>query len=1585
MAEIDSLEIKIESDAAKASAALDKLAGKISDISNKILGITSSDQGIQNLTKSFSDANPELTKLSKKTSEIVKQYQNLGKNFKFFGSSDAIEKQIQRYSNLFETAKLKQKELELSGKTQGKAFESAVRDVQKYKNILASLKKQLKSVADTQVYDDEWLKSLPSQAEKMARKVKSGRKKKDAEPMETTSASSNLYNKDAMRDVFGPAYAEVENFQQALAKAGARTNGEFAKITSGALETATEKLAKFGEKLKLLQAPRIEVSDLKNLQSMLEKSEQKLADLRAKLKNGLSMGNITESVDDPQYTKLREQIALEEKTLDSLRNKYARLREEQMEEAEASKQAISQAAAAFEENLRKLQVPEIREDNLDKLEAALDRAENKLEELRVKMENGLSLGEIDATVTDKTFTSLLKQMALTEKQADAIRSKIESLGDQDEGIQEFRTQSRDIGAFENAVKRLQKAFAPLHKMLQKANSLINSFAKKIASVVSPMKKASKATDGFGKSVSLNFKTILKYGFGIRSLFVLFNRLRGAITDGMTNLIQYSAATNQSLSMLKSSLNQTKNSLAAAFSPILNAIAPAVNYLIQLLTKAINVVNQFFAAITGNSSWIRAKYVYEDVAAGISGVGSSAEDTAKKIKGSLQSFDALNNLTTQESADAGGGGGSILPEDMFETLPINDKIKEFADKVKDILKRLFEPLKKAWDREGKFVMDSWKKALNNVWALIKDIGRDFLRVWEQPATVDVLANILHIIGDIGLVVANLAEQFREAWNENEVGFHILEKIRDIIGIIVQHIRNAADATVEWSAQLDFYPLLDAVDRFLESIKPVVDAVYGVMEDFYTQVLLPLGQWTLEKGLPELLQVFIDFNNEVDWEALRGKLSDFWDHLEPFAETVGEGLIIFIDRVSDALADFLNSEEFENFLQTVEDWMDDVTPEDVADALENVAKAVVGIKTALTAWPAIEGFLGFVAGVGKLVVQARQAKKIKELADAMKSLSAAGGAAEAAGGGAAAAGAAGLGIGQIIFGVGAGAAVGGLVGKWLDNNILAPLNQFDEELYAQYKNFKFFGENGFFSTLFSSIEDGSGKEALKMLANDYKEILTSFTDGSWKDALKGLFHIDDIGSINTLDNAMKKVADGAIYTDAQMRNLQATWKLSADDMEMLRQSMLDTHPELRQVADSFDFLSTASVESLEQIRQGLQYVDNGVSTTDEIARRLARRYGEELTPTAKNFFDAMFSGSGSLEDNFQALQNGEQVIDGYVSSLDTASTSMQNLSTEAQTVSETISSSLGNLDSNILSNSITTALGIAKEVAYPDAQEAGEYLSGGIAEGMSLADLSAPAQTAFDSVLTAFNIAAGINSPAENMKPSGQNLMLGIVEGFKSKIESFGAPISQLITSITTKFTGAIGTVKNAWTSIWSGLPSIMVNIFNSISSSLSSFISSIGNKLSGLASSVRNKFGNIGSGTFGGLSSNMTRAISNPIYSLPKQELQWYGNGAMFTGPTIAGIGEAGTEVAMPLTNPRVMSKISESILDNYNKDSAAGNNSAQEILLLQEQNQLLTRQNELLTNLASKEFGITEDQIGQAAQNWAFSFQKRTGDAAYSF
>lgn len=384
---------------------------------------------------------------------------------------------------------------------------------------------------------------------------------------------------------------------------------------------------------------------------------------------------------------------------------------------------------------------------------------------------------------------------------------------------------------------------------------------------------------------------------------------------------------------------------------------------------------------------------------------------------------------------------------------------------------------------------------------------------------------------------------------------------------------------------------------------------------------------------------------------------------------------------------------------------------------------------------------------------------------------------------------------------------------------------------------------------------------------------------------------VGSGIALEKAMEDIGNGAIFSEKKMEELQKRFSLTDEDMEMLRQHTLDTNPELRKIADSFSFLGNASAQSLDQITNGLKYVDIGVSSTDEIAARLKRRFGEDLTPTTKNFFDAWFDSSGKLSDNFYELQTGEQVIGGYTDSLKNAQTSMQEFGKEVSNAGQSIANGFESLDSTKISESITTAIGSASESVISIANEVGQKIGGevgsgistydftqeatsvqgnvssametafagnesmqqigiraaeGIGEGMGQADVNAPAQTFFGRLLESIKSVFGIASPAKNMMPSGQYITLGILEGFKSKFDAFTAPIQQLCNSITSKIANGLQNMRNTWSNIWNSLPNVVTGVINRITSSLSTLVSNISRAFSSISSGIRS----IGSGFSG---------------------------------------------------------------------------------------------------------------------------------------
>lgn len=1157
--ELDSLELIIQSSVNKVDKSLDTLIEKLGVVSDRLSAIKTG-KGMEQVAQqskavsesigklgesvsaSMKPAQEQAKKVSKTLEQITAQYKDLGKGFELKGDTGYIQKQIDTLANKLENAKLKKDELEASGKTKGQAYENAIKDVIKYTNQIESLQKQLVEMQSAQPQIDIKINKL-DEIKENAEQIK--------QVITDIPTQALNFDTSAMQSVFGQSAKELENYQEALE--------QFGQQAGKVLNEGITNIKIFGEETNRTLGDF--ARQLSEYDKIIEAGGQETETGLKLPVRGLEMSLEQLRLMYPDAKELIDSYEAEIERAKSLTLDIPTLQYENIDLSGFEQQAtsISEKFKEFGKNLEQLVIPPIKEDNLDKLNSALNKTEQKLEELRAKLENGLVMGKIKESVDDSTFRNLQEQIALTEKQSEALRSKIAQIGN----ISIFEKLKQSISNIPTAVKKLNGVFSTLSGTLNKINNGVNKLFSRFTSLAKSIFKTTSENNKANTSFKGGLMTILKYGLGIRSLYVLFNKLRNAIKDGFKNLVQYSDEVNHSVSTLNSSLSQFKNATAAAFAPILNTIAPILNSLIQLFIRATNAINQFFAALTGQSTWIRAKYVYDDVAESISSVGKAAEDAMKGVR----AFDELNVINLPDTS--GGGGGGQKMEDMFETVPIEDNFNKLAEKVKDIMSKLFQPLKEAWNKEGEFVMKSWKTALNNIKDMFSDIGRDFLKVWQQAETVKIFEDILHIIGDIGLVVGNLAQKFREAWNENSVGLHILENIRDVIGIIVGHIRNAADATVDWSANLDFYPLLDAFNNFVNSLKPAVDALSGVLEDFYTLVLLPLGKWTLEKGIPELLDVFTAFNDKVDWEALRQNLAEFWKHLEPFAETVGEGLIIFIERVSDLVADFLNSETFVNFLHNLEDWMDSVTPEDVADGIEKLAKAFLAFK------------------VGGAV-----AKSIIFLTDNLTALKA---------------------IGSFTIAVTV-AIAGFKVGKGLGKL----LNPEDSEWYD---SFKWLGEGGFFDQI---LPDTSSFETFKQdLGFLFDGIVQMATDFKNNPVIAGLVNI-----LNPFAGASVKAQNDADKLVKTFETFKKTNEEIGDSFKSLKENFENTNEE---IGNQFGFLKDNFQNTNEKIKEQIATLgEKSLETFGKIKEDISQAWDNVKAKTSEIWENVKTSLSENWEN-------------------------------------------------------------------------------------------------------------------------------------------------------------------------------------------------------------------------------------------------------------------------------------------------------------------------------------------------------------------
>ena len=360
--------------------------------------------------------------------------------------------------------------------------------------------------------------------------------------------------------------------------------------------------------------------------------------------------------------------------------------------------------------------------------------------------------------------------------------------------------------------------------------------------------------------------------------------------------------------------QFKELLSILGSGLITVLTPVVKFLNTILTQLIAIAKQVGAILSklfGISIPVADSGKFADdmsaAAGGADDLAEGIEAAGKAAKGALAPFDKLNVLSQDKGSGKGGAGaGGISPKDMFEEVPIDEQqlnaLTEKIDKLKEVLSHLFNPFKQAWEQEGKFVIDSWKYALDEVSKLLKQIEKDFLRMWDSPETTAILSDILHIVGDIGLIIGHLARNFREAWAENDTGYKILCNIRDIFGVIIHYLRLAADATVKWADTLDFSPLLESIEGFTATLIPLFDTFGQILLFLYENILLPIASWVIEEAVPafiNLLSAALSTLNEI-LIVFQPLAMWLWENfLQPLGEWAGDVIISALKILTDLL--------------------------------------------------------------------------------------------------------------------------------------------------------------------------------------------------------------------------------------------------------------------------------------------------------------------------------------------------------------------------------------------------------------------------------------------------------------------------------------------------------------------------------------------------------------------------------------------------------------------------------------------------------------------------------------------------------------
>lgn len=410
------------------------------------------------------------------------------------------------------------------------------------------------------------------------------------------------------------------------------------------------------------------------------------------------------------------------------------------------------------------------------------------------------------------------------------------------------------GGLKKVISGTASALTKVTTVIKRTSGAFAALIQKFTSGIPVLRRFTGATKSASGGLGGGLKNILKYAFGIRSLFALVNKLRSALVDGFKNLAQYSGETNNSISMLMSSLTQLKNAFAAAFAPILNVIAPILNTLIQKIISVVNTFGQLTSALTGKTTYIKAKKVQQDYAKSLNSNANSAKNAKKaneELKRTILSFDQINKMDDNSSSDSNSGiadtSGGLSPSDMFETESIPSKIKGIADMIKQAWKNA------DFTEIGAMVGNKLNAALNSIpWDKIKNTCN---KIAKSVATF--LNGFLETV-DWKLVGNTIAQGINTAFgmaNTFAENFHW-----DSLGKAIGNGINGALGGLDWNL-------------IQETVRNIATGITDTLNSFIQTTDWALVGQSFGNGINTILDFFHTAINNFDWTGAGTALADF----------------------------------------------------------------------------------------------------------------------------------------------------------------------------------------------------------------------------------------------------------------------------------------------------------------------------------------------------------------------------------------------------------------------------------------------------------------------------------------------------------------------------------------------------------------------------------------------------------------------------------------------------------------------------------------------------------------------------------------
>lgn len=445
------------------------------------------------------------------------------------------------------------------------------------------------------------------------------------------------------------------------------------------------------------------------------------------------------------------------------------------------------------------------------------------------------------------------------------------------------------------------------------------------------------------------RAVRKYGMDIRATTLQTEALALGITEQVENMSEANRIGLRFIAMMKQAANasgdfaaniETPANQLRIFKEQVAQLGRAIgDFFIAPLRNALQYINGFIMALRAVLVFIRKLLGIEvdfqtrttglssgldDAASGLGGVGDSAADATKKLKGMLAPFDELNVLARETPSAASGisfGGGSDIMDprivEAIENMEYKfEEIEMKANKVRNAILDFFgfevdageiikwDPAKfeqnlinkfPQWTNTIQAAFDNWSSIVESFKKVVASIGDIFEEAWEKYKST-----LAKIFSDekVAEFINNLTDSFENFANWISDSKGALSSLVEVLMWIVTSLIALKAVSPIFNLVARGFSAISKVAGVISTSISGASTAFSVLSKVLGALTSPVG--IIITSIALLAATSEDFRN-----ALGNLFESLWNTMQPVLESLMEILGTILSELGPPILDMIKS--------------------------------------------------------------------------------------------------------------------------------------------------------------------------------------------------------------------------------------------------------------------------------------------------------------------------------------------------------------------------------------------------------------------------------------------------------------------------------------------------------------------------------------------------------------------------------------------------------------------------------------------------------------------------------------------------------